>query len=145
MTTPKRTLDERSFANFCNMIKHRGRGHVKYNITKDELAILKSADKCGYCGSSEIHTVDHIIPVFRDGHTSFINLVTCCWDCNINKGLKLPHKWLDKKHNLFYNYLVSKNISFNNFPDEVKEKIRMTYEFHKLIGFDKLIKKEART
>lgn len=46
--------------------------------------------RCRYCGcgvedGTEL-TVDHVIPVSKDGPTDLGNLVTACWPCNIGKS-----------------------------------------------------------
>lgn len=41
--------------------------------------------KCGYCGSREKLTLDHIIPISKGGRSTWENLVTCCSKCNSKK------------------------------------------------------------
>lgn len=51
--------------------------------------------RCRYCADQppvEELTIDHIIPVSRDGTNDFGNLVTCCFPCNNRKGDMLPHE-----------------------------------------------------
>lgn len=49
--------------------------------------------RCQYCGrklpTSEL-SLDHIIPRSRRGKTVWENVVTCCEDCNVKKGGRLP-------------------------------------------------------
>jgi 5-methylcytosine-specific restriction endonuclease McrA len=49
--------------------------------------------RCQYCGrkvpTSEL-SLDHIIPRSRRGKTVWENVVTCCADCNVKKGGRLP-------------------------------------------------------
>jgi len=52
--------------------------------------------QCQYCGKeqgfSEL-TYDHVIPESRGGETSWTNIVTCCFDCNVNKkGDRTPRE-----------------------------------------------------
>jgi 5-methylcytosine-specific restriction endonuclease McrA len=48
---------------------------------------------CQYCGTNlrrqEI-TYDHVIPKSQGGETSWENVVTCCIECNSQKGGKTP-------------------------------------------------------
>ena len=47
--------------------------------------------KCQYCeislAASEL-TLDHVIPVSKNGATNWENIVTCCRPCNFKKGPK---------------------------------------------------------
>jgi 5-methylcytosine-specific restriction endonuclease McrA len=48
---------------------------------------------CQYCGdqfASEDLTYDHVIPRSRGGKTQWENIVTCCVDCNRQKGGRTP-------------------------------------------------------
>jgi 5-methylcytosine-specific restriction endonuclease McrA len=62
---------------------------TRYNI------LLRDKFICQYCG--EIHaprslTLDHVVPRCRGGLSSWENLVAACYDCNIEKGDKIPGK-----------------------------------------------------
>jgi 5-methylcytosine-specific restriction endonuclease McrA len=49
--------------------------------------------QCQYCGgrfAAEDLTYDHIIPKSRGGKTKWENIVTCCVDCNRQKGGRTP-------------------------------------------------------
>jgi 5-methylcytosine-specific restriction endonuclease McrA len=51
--------------------------------------------RCQYCGEelrSKELTCDHVIPRSRGGATEWINVVTCCADCNRKKGGKTPEE-----------------------------------------------------
>ena len=48
---------------------------------------------CQYCGekfASEDLTYDHVIPKSRGGKTRWENIVTCCVNCNRQKGGRTP-------------------------------------------------------
>lgn len=47
---------------------------------------------CGYCGSLEGFTVDHIIPVARGGKNTWVNTVAACDPCNQRKGDRTPEE-----------------------------------------------------
>ena len=49
--------------------------------------------RCQYCGCqypTEELTYDHIFPKSRGGKTEWENIVTCCIDCNREKGGRTP-------------------------------------------------------
>lgn len=46
--------------------------------------------KCGYCGSGQNLTIDHVIPVSRGGKSTFDNCMTACRPCNNRKDRRLP-------------------------------------------------------
>ena len=49
--------------------------------------------RCQYCGNkasiSEL-TYDHVIPRSQGGTTEWMNIVTCCYECNRKKGGRTP-------------------------------------------------------
>jgi len=53
----------------------------------------RDRSRCQYCGrkfsTSEL-SLDHIVPRSRKGKTAWENVVTCCPDCNVKKGGRLP-------------------------------------------------------
>lgn len=50
--------------------------------------LQRDAYTCGYCGRPG-NTVDHIIPLSRNGTDTWENTVTACFSCNSRKGSKL--------------------------------------------------------
>jgi 5-methylcytosine-specific restriction endonuclease McrA len=49
--------------------------------------------RCQYCGdryATEELTYDHVLPKSRGGRTEWENIVTCCIDCNREKGGRTP-------------------------------------------------------
>jgi len=49
--------------------------------------------RCQYCGNRfpiEDLTYDHVLPRSRGGKTEWENIVTCCIECNRNKGGRVP-------------------------------------------------------
>lgn len=73
--------------------------YAKFGRRKPPLSkanILARDDfQCQYCGD-DLHvneaTMDHVIPRSRGGVTSWANIVTCCQDCNREKGGKTPEE-----------------------------------------------------
>ena len=57
--------------------------------------LLRDRNTCQFCGhtftASEL-TLDHIMPRSRGGHSSWENLVACCYQCNNSKGDRTPEE-----------------------------------------------------
>jgi 5-methylcytosine-specific restriction endonuclease McrA len=63
------------------------KAHMSYS---KRAVMVRDNFECGYCGSTEHLTIDHIKPKARGGKTVFDNVVTCCFSCNNKKGDKTP-------------------------------------------------------
>lgn len=61
----------------------------KMSLTKQNI-YKRDGYKCGYCGSKEELTLDHIIPKSRGGGNTWENLVSCCAKCNSKKDNRTP-------------------------------------------------------
>lgn len=57
--------------------------------------LLRDRNTCQFCGrvfpASEL-TLDHVMPRSRGGHSSWENLVACCYQCNNRKGDRTPEE-----------------------------------------------------
>jgi 5-methylcytosine-specific restriction endonuclease McrA len=57
--------------------------------------LLRDRNTCQFCGrvfsSSEL-TLDHVVPRSRGGHSTWENLVACCYQCNNTKGDRTPEE-----------------------------------------------------
>jgi 5-methylcytosine-specific restriction endonuclease McrA len=72
--------------------RHRGDKTVRFGRAN---VYLRDNHQCQYCADhfpTNLLTFDHVIPISRQGRTSWENVVTCCGDCNRRKGNKLPHE-----------------------------------------------------
>ena len=49
---------------------------------------------CVYCGSTELLSIDHVVPQAAGGSNHYSNLVTCCLPCNCSKGDSPVRTWL---------------------------------------------------
>jgi len=68
--------------------------NCKFIITQKQIQMIYQRDKmCVYCGSSKKLTLDHIIPVTKNGHTLFHNLVLACQSCNSSKNNRNVFEW----------------------------------------------------
>lgn len=47
---------------------------------------------CSYCGSLKNLTIDHILPKSRGGGNTWLNLTTCCKNCNRVKDNRTPEE-----------------------------------------------------
>ena len=75
---------------------------VKYIVTKwrytagpswSRAGVLRrDGFTCGYCGSHNGHTVDHVIPVSRGGRNTWANTIASCDPCNQRKGDRTPQE-----------------------------------------------------
>ncbi|MFC2172978.1 HNH endonuclease [Acidobacteriota bacterium] len=56
---------------------------------------LRDRNKCQYCGkryATEELNLDHVVPVSRNGKSSWQNIVCSCIACNIRKGNRTPEE-----------------------------------------------------
>jgi 5-methylcytosine-specific restriction endonuclease McrA len=57
--------------------------------------LLRDRNTCQFCGqvfpASEL-TLDHVHPRSRGGHSTWENLVACCYQCNNRKGDRTPEE-----------------------------------------------------
>ena len=71
------------------LIKHVNRSYSKCNAFSRKAVVKRDQGICMYCGRklsiSEI-TIDHIIPKFLGGRTTFTNCVVSCGPCNNKKA-----------------------------------------------------------
>ncbi len=65
-------------------------GYVRFSR---QHVFMRDDFMCQYCyevfGAKEL-TLDHVVPVTRGGKTTWSNVVSCCVECNQNKGAKTP-------------------------------------------------------
>jgi 5-methylcytosine-specific restriction endonuclease McrA len=57
--------------------------------------LLRDRNTCQFCGrifSASDLTLDHVVPRSRGGHSSWENLVACCYECNNRKGDRTPEE-----------------------------------------------------
>lgn len=63
-----------------------------YTISDKDLNRLYT-DKCYNCGSNENQSIDHRIPISRNGEHGIGNLMTLCRSCNASKKDKTIMEW----------------------------------------------------
>lgn len=52
--------------------------------------MIRDGYKCVYCESTDTLTIDHVIPISKNGKSDFDNCVTCCKKCNAKKKDRIP-------------------------------------------------------
>jgi len=75
---------------YVRMRKHLQ--HVKFSRAN---IYARDRHTCQYCGrkcSTVNLTFDHIVPVVKGGSKTWDNIVTCCFDCNHQKGGRTPEE-----------------------------------------------------
>ena len=83
------TLKLPSVVRLLRMVK-RHKSSVKFSRQN---IYARDRYRCQYCGnrhSTEELTYDHVFPKSRGGKTKWENIVTCCIDCNREKGGRTP-------------------------------------------------------
>jgi len=58
---------------------------------------LREGGRCFYCLrrlTGRTRTLDHVVPQFHLGHSSYRNLVSCCLECNSQKGDRTAEGYL---------------------------------------------------
>lgn len=74
----------------------RKRNAIVEQIDEDKI-YKRDCNKCVYCGSVNNLTLDHIIPIAKNGNHTENNLVIACQSCNSSKQDKPLEKWLMTK------------------------------------------------
>ena len=77
--------------------KHKKRSNKDSNFTLNELEkkMTEQNNKCFYCGIEldlsipRFTHIDHKIPLSKGGNNTIDNIVWCCSNCNLKKGIKL--------------------------------------------------------
>ena len=70
---------------------YSGYPNLRIKLSRDNI-YKRDKYTCQYCGKrldQKQLNIDHIIPRHRGGKTSWTNVVSCCFECNLNKGGKI--------------------------------------------------------
>jgi len=68
------------------MYKRRKRWNKIKTKTTEQL-FQRDGKRCSQCGATENLTIDHIIPISKDGTNDLDNLQVLCLSCNCKKGI----------------------------------------------------------
>lgn len=83
--------DEFSFPAIIRLRAYVHLPYKKVSLTRQNL-FKRDGHKCVYCGNYENLTMDHVIPRAQGGGTNWVNLVTACRKCNMQKGNMRPEE-----------------------------------------------------
>ena len=75
---------------------------VSSGVSKAEILQwrIEQPDICTYCGATTSLTIDHIVPLSKDGTHTFDNLTIACRSCNISKYTHSLVYWFATKRQL---------------------------------------------
>jgi len=88
---------------------------------------------CLRCGTPDNLTIDHVIPLSKQGRNHKYNLQTLCYDCNQDKGDNIvDYRWIEDMPltNFKFKEPIPKRI--NQFAEPKKKKLK---EIVKELGF----------
>lgn len=102
-----------------NYVKFRPKG-VKINRQR---IFTRDRYTCVYCGVKKNLTIDHILPKSRGGKNTWANMVTCCSNCNRQKGDRTP-----EETNLKMLYKVTEPTIFSSIIHENLENIWVEFQ-----------------
>lgn len=73
----------------------RARATVPFKHSEWLIKVAEYDWRCAYCFVLlNEPTMDHVVPLRRDGLHELSNIVPACRSCNSQKGARLPHEWL---------------------------------------------------
>ena len=70
----------------------RGRRGVKFSRAN---IFMRDDHRCQYCNrqlAAKDLTIDHVVPLARNGRKTWENIVTACWPCNNTKSGRTPEE-----------------------------------------------------
>jgi 5-methylcytosine-specific restriction endonuclease McrA len=98
------------------------RAHAKHSRFSRKGVMIRDNFQCQYCGIKLGHnaTIDHIIPVSRDGVSDYMNCVAACSDCNNKKANRTPFEAEMMLRNKPRNptFLTANRTLLNGVPEE---------------------------
>lgn len=75
-------------------VPHKGHNRAPIAVEKRSRIFARDNHACTYCGSTERLSIDHIVPISREGTDEDDNLTTACRACNSQKGAKTRDEYL---------------------------------------------------
>jgi 5-methylcytosine-specific restriction endonuclease McrA len=69
------------------------RAKQPYSKELANLMAILVQQPCAYCGTTENITIDHIVPLSREGRHGASNLAPACFSCNSSKCDRLLSEW----------------------------------------------------
>lgn len=78
--------------------KKKSNVHVPYSKTDKDNRYKLFGNRCSYCGKENMKlTVEHVIPINKNGHDAIYNIIPACGRCNRSKGNRDLHIWYPQK------------------------------------------------
>jgi 5-methylcytosine-specific restriction endonuclease McrA len=68
-----------------------------YSVEQVRLRFAEFGNCCAYCGTSERMSVDHFVPIKKDGTDSLDNIIPACFICNSKKKASDALTWYRKQ------------------------------------------------
>lgn len=97
-TSTQKLFLSRSSAGYSNMKKRLKRKDLPFTLDKLRSAIREALNgPCPYCNNAfgvKDFSLDHMIPVSREGSIGLSNLRVCCYPCNKLKGNMTDKEYL---------------------------------------------------
>lgn len=94
----KNKAGTRSYITVPSIIAVKSNNHIKRRIPvlSNRNLFGRDLNFCAYCGKIHLEsklTRDHIVPVSRGGHNTWLNCITACKKCNNEKDNKTLEEW----------------------------------------------------
>lgn len=67
--------------------------HVAFTVEQLQERFAMFDNCCAYCGSRELVTIEHFIPISKSGPDCLGNIVPACYSCNSSKKDRDPKDW----------------------------------------------------
>jgi 5-methylcytosine-specific restriction endonuclease McrA len=73
----------------------RRRAASDEKISVQDIDFLKNiySNTCAYCGCNGKLTIDHLVPISKDGKHKLTNLIPACHTCNSSKSHHEVYEW----------------------------------------------------
>ena len=98
-----------------NKLRKYRRKHAEgsFNLTDIETLRRLQEDRCAYCGVVLVErTIDHVVPLSKNGTNHPWNLLLACVFCNKSKGTKMLDRWqLDRGFTLLPLTMISNQLA----------------------------------
>ncbi|KXB01515.1 hypothetical protein AKJ43_03310 [candidate division MSBL1 archaeon SCGC-AAA261D19] len=93
-------MGKKNYRFIMDRFKKLQSGEVEWSTSiREYIKEKEKEDKCIYCGEETDNlTLEHLLPLSRQGPDSPDNAVRVCKSCNSSKGSKRPYEWFYDKY-----------------------------------------------